>query len=58
MGFAGISPGSLLLIFLIAFFVFGPKRLESLGAELGSALRRFKQNFEGVDQSNDQSKSS
>ena len=51
MGFAGISPGSLLLIFFIALLVFGPKRLESLGAELGSALRRFKQNLDGDDRS-------
>lgn len=47
MGFSGISPGSLLLIFFIALLVFGPKRLESLGAELGSAMRRFKQNLDG-----------
>ena len=55
MGFAGISPGSLLLIFFIALLVFGPKRLESLGAELGSALRRFKQNLDGEDRSDDRS---
>ena len=55
MGFAGISPGSLLLIFFIALLVFGPKRLESLGAELGSALRRFKQNLDGEDCSDDRS---
>jgi len=47
MGFAGISPGSLILIFFIALLVFGPKRLESLGAELGKAMRRFKENFDG-----------
>ena len=53
MGFAGISPGSLLLIFLIALLVFGPKRLESLGEELGKALRGFRQGLEG-DQSTQQ----
>tara|TARA_B100001989_G_scaffold250597_1_gene228007 strand:- start:1285 stop:1458 length:174 start_codon:yes stop_codon:yes gene_type:complete len=47
MGFSGISPGSLILIFFIALLVFGPKRLESLGAELGNAMRRFKENFDG-----------
>ncbi len=47
MGFAGISPGSLLLIFLIALLVFGPKRLESLGEELGKALRGFRQGLDG-----------
>lgn len=46
MGFAGISPGSLLLIFFVALLVFGPKRLESLGADLGKALRKFRENFE------------
>lgn len=58
MGFAGISPGSLLLIFFIALLVFGPKRLESLGAELGSALRRFKQNLDGDDRSDNTPNSS
>lgn len=47
MGFSGISPGSLILVFFIALLVFGPKRLESLGAELGNAMRRFKENFDG-----------
>ena len=47
MGFAGISPGSLLLIFLIALLVFGPKRLESLGEELGKALRGFRKGLDG-----------
>jgi len=46
MGFAGISPGSLLLIFFVALLVFGPKRLESLGGDLGKALRKFRENFE------------
>ena len=46
MGFAGISPGSLLLIFLIVL-VFGPKRLESLGEELGKALRGFRKGLDG-----------
>ncbi|MBL97415.1 MAG: twin-arginine translocase TatA/TatE family subunit [Legionellales bacterium] len=52
MGFAGISPGSLLLIFCIALFVFGPKRLESLGEDLGKALRRFRESLDGDQASN------
>ena len=53
MGFSGISPGSLLLIFFIALLVLGPKRLESLGADLGKAMRKFKENFDGEDSSKD-----
>ena len=49
MGIAGISPGSLLLIFFIALLVFGPKRLESLGEEMGKAMRRFRKSLDGDD---------
>ena len=47
MGIAGMSPGSLLLIFLLALLVFGPKRLVSLGKELGEAMRQFKLALDG-----------
>lgn len=47
MGIAGMSPGSLLLIFLLALLVFGPKRLVSLGRELGEAMRQFKLALDG-----------
>ncbi len=46
MGIAGMSPGSLLLIFFIALLVFGPKKLQSLGKELGEAIRAFRQGLE------------
>jgi len=42
MGLGGISPGSLLLIFLIMVLLFGTKKLASLGEDLGKALRGFK----------------
>ena len=42
MGFGGISPGSLLLIFLIVLLLFGTKRLRSIGEDLGAAFRGFK----------------
>ncbi|MAZ43665.1 MAG: twin-arginine translocase TatA/TatE family subunit [Legionellales bacterium] len=49
MNFAGISPGSLLLIFLIAVLLFGSKRLGSLGQDLGRAIKGFKQGMKEID---------
>lgn len=42
MGLSGISPGSLLLILVILFFVMGGKRLRTLGEDLGVAYKGFK----------------
>ena len=42
MGVSGMSPGSLIILFMLALLVFGPKRLASLGHELGTAIRQFK----------------
>ena len=42
MGLGGISPGSLLLIFLIIVVLFGTKKLACLGEDLGKALKGFK----------------
>jgi len=42
MGLSGISPGSLLLILVILFFVMGGKRLRTLGEDLGVAYKSFK----------------
>jgi sec-independent protein translocase protein TatA len=42
MGLGGISPVSLLLILLIVIALFGTKRLKSLGADLGDAIKHFK----------------
>lgn len=42
MGFGGISPGSLILILLIAALLFGTKRLRNIGEDLGEALRGFR----------------
>ena len=42
MGIGGISPGSLILIFLIVILLFGTKKLRSLGEDLGKALQGFK----------------
>jgi sec-independent protein translocase protein TatA len=51
MGIAGVSPGSLLLVFLIILMVFGTKRLRSIGEDLGAAVRSFRK---GLEQHDDQ----
>ena len=45
MGIGGISPGQLLLIFLIVVVLFGTKKLRTLGQDLGAALHGFKKGF-------------
>ena len=42
MALGGISPGSLLLIFLIVLLLFGTKRLRSIGEDLGHAFKSFR----------------
>ena len=42
-----IEPGHLVLILLIALFVFGPGRLGDLGGTLGRGLRDFRAATEG-----------
>ena len=54
MGLGGISPGSLLLIFLIIVLLFGTKKLGTLGEDLGKAFRDFKKGLS--DNSNDSDK--
>jgi sec-independent protein translocase protein TatA len=43
----GIGSQELIIIFLIAFFIFGAKRLPELGKSLGQAIRGFKKGMEG-----------
>lgn len=50
MGFSGISPGSLLLIFLIILLVFGTGKLRSIGEDLGHALKSFKKGLKSDEQ--------
>ena len=38
----GIGSQELMIIFLIAFLIFGAKRLPELGSSLGRAIRGFK----------------
>lgn len=46
MGISGISPGSLLLIFLIVLMLFGTKKLRGIGEDLGTAFKGFKKGLE------------
>lgn len=38
----GISPIQLLIVLVIVVFIFGGKRLRTLGSDLGSAINGFK----------------
>lgn len=42
MGIGGVSPGQLILILLIVVLVFGTKKLQSLGEDLGKGLKGFR----------------
>ncbi len=53
MGIGGNSPGSLLLIFLIAVVLFGTKRLRSLGEDLGAAVASFRKGLKEHDVTKD-----
>lgn len=39
------QPTHLLLIFIVAVFFFGPKKLPELGRGLGEAIRGFRESF-------------
>lgn len=43
MGFGGISPGSLIVILLIAVMIFGSKRIRDLGRDMGAGVKGFKE---------------
>lgn len=42
-----VSPGSLLLTFLIVLILFGTKKLRSIGEDLGHAVRGFRKALNG-----------
>lgn len=42
MGLSGISPLSLLLIFLIIIALFGANKIKTLGTDLGHAIKQFR----------------
>lgn len=45
MGIGGISIWQLLIILLIVVMLFGTKRLKSLGADLGDAIKGFRKSM-------------
>ena len=49
MGIGGISIWQLLIILAIIVLLFGTKKLGSLGSDLGSALRGFKNGMKDLD---------
>ncbi len=50
MGFSGISPMSLLLIFLIIILLFGTKKLRNIGEDLGHAFKSFRKGIQQIDE--------
>lgn len=46
--FHGLNFGSLLLILLIVFFLFGTKRLRNIGEDLGLALKSFRKGMQDL----------
>jgi sec-independent protein translocase protein TatA len=50
MGFSGISPMSLLLIFLIIIVLFGTKKLRNIGEDLGHAFKSFRKGLQQIDE--------
>jgi sec-independent protein translocase protein TatA len=46
--FGSIGPAELLLIFVIALLVFGPKKLPEIGRSVGKAMREFKKTSEEI----------
>ncbi len=52
----GLGTQELLVILLIAFFVFGGKKLPEIGAGLGKGLKAFKQGLKDLDNDVDNEK--
>lgn len=53
MGLGGISIWQLVIVLAIVILLFGTKKLRSLGGDLGSAIKSFKQSVrEGEDDVN------
>ncbi len=46
----GLGTGELVVILLILLFVFGAKRLPSLGKALGQGMRDFGKSLKGADE--------
>ncbi len=46
--FGSIGPAELILIFIVALLVFGPKKLPEIGKSVGKAIREFKRTSEEI----------
>jgi TatA/E family protein of Tat protein translocase len=46
--FGSIGPAELMLIFIVALLVFGPKKLPEIGKSVGKAIREFKRTSEEI----------
>ncbi|TRZ90712.1 TatA/E family twin arginine-targeting protein translocase [bacterium] len=46
--FGSIGPMELVLIFVVALLVFGPKKLPEIGRSVGKAIREFKKTSEEI----------
>lgn len=54
MGLGGISIWQLLIVLVIVILLFGTKKLRSLGGDLGSAIKNFKQSMHEGEHASDQ----
>ncbi|WEG13716.1 twin-arginine translocase TatA/TatE family subunit [Pullulanibacillus sp. KACC 23026] len=44
----GLGPTSIILIVIVAFIIFGPKKLPEFGKSIGMTLREFKKTTSGL----------
>jgi sec-independent protein translocase protein TatA len=52
--FSQIGPLEIILVIVVLLVIFGPKRLPSLGKQLGSGMREFKDSISGDDKGREQ----
>jgi sec-independent protein translocase protein TatA len=55
MGLGGISIWQLLLVLLIILLLVGPKRLKSLGSEMGNFLKNFRKAVDDKEENQNES---
>jgi sec-independent protein translocase protein TatA len=56
MGLSGISPLSLILIFLIILALFGTNKIKNIGTDLGSAIKNFRKALSEEDEAKEEKK--
>jgi len=49
MGFGGLGPWEIMLIFLVVLLLFGAKRLPEIGSSLGKGIREFKSSMKEIE---------